>query len=71
MLRASGFGRRPLAVHYASGVSRGRLAGVITEENVLLAVVGVVPGLILGYLATAGFMALFNSEFNSDLFRVV
>ena len=27
-----------------SGVSRGRLAGLITEENVLLAVVGVVPG---------------------------
>ena len=48
-----------------SGVSRGRLAGLITEENVLLAVVGVVPGLILGYFATAGFMA----SFNSDLFR--
>ena len=48
-----------------SGISRGRLAGLIIEENVLLAVVGVVPGLILGYFATARFMA----SFNSDLFR--
>ena len=48
----------------ASGMSAGEIGRMITAENLLLTAIGVVPGLIVGYLGAAEFM----SAFSSDLF---
>ena len=48
----------------ASGMSAGEIGRMITAENLLLTAIGVVPGLIVGYLGAD----LFMSAFSSDLF---
>lgn len=50
----------------ASGVDQRRLARLITAENVLVTLLGVVPGLLLGWLAAAEALAAYNS----DMFRL-
>lgn len=47
------------------GMPRGGVSRIVTAENMLLVVVGLVPGLIAGYYAAAAAMA----SFSSDLFR--
>jgi putative ABC transport system permease protein len=57
-----------LASLRATGLSGGQLSRVITAENVLLTLVGIVPGLVLGYLVAFEFMATFSSDlFSFDL----
>lgn len=57
-----------LASLRASGMGGAQLARIITAENVLLTVAGIVPGLVVGYLAAAEFMASFSSDlFSFDL----
>ena len=54
-----------LASLRAAGMSGRELSRLITGENVLLTLAGIVPGLAVGYLVAAVFMATFSS----DLFR--
>jgi len=54
-----------LASLRASGMSGSELSRMITGENVLLTLAGIVPGLIVGYFGAAAFMA----SFSSDLFQ--
>lgn len=52
----------------ASGVRQGQIARIVGGENLLLVLVGLVPGLVLAYLTAAGFMASFSSDmFNLPL----
>jgi len=52
----------------AAGMGRRRLALLISSENLLLTLIGIVPGLIVGYYAAAAFMASFSSDlFSFDL----
>ena len=52
----------------AAGIPFRSLARMITAENVLLTLLGIVPGLIAGYLVARGFMASFSSDqFSFDL----
>ncbi len=46
------------------GMSRATVSWLVTAENLLLTVIGLVPGLIVGYAGAA----LFISSFSSDLF---
>ena len=53
-----------------SGVPHRRLSQLITIEDLLLVTMGILPGLILGRLATAGFLGAFNSDlmrFHTDI----
>ncbi len=54
-----------IATLRANGLSRGRVARILTSENLLLTAFGIVPGLIIGYWL-AGLML---SSFSSDLFQ--
>lgn len=65
-LMAANIGERvtELASLRAAGMRGGELSRIITAENVLLTVAGIVPGLLVGYLGAAEFM----SSFSSDLF---
>jgi putative ABC transport system permease protein len=57
-----------LASLRASGMSGRQLSLLITAENVMLTVAGIVPGLLVGYVAAAAFMASFSSDlFSFDL----
>jgi len=57
-----------LATLRAMGMPIGSLGRLVSGENLLLTLAGVLPGLVLGYLAAAGFMASFNSDlFSFDL----
>lgn len=47
------------------GMARATVSRLVTSENVLLIVIGLVPGLVLGYLAAAAVMG----SFSSDLFQ--
>jgi putative ABC transport system permease protein len=51
-----------LASLRAAGMCGGELSRVITAENVLLTLAGIVPGLVVGYVAAAEFMASFSSD---------
>jgi putative ABC transport system permease protein len=54
----------------ASGVSRRRLARLVTIENLLLVALGIVPGLFIGQMATRAFLGAFNSDlfaFHTDI----
>ena len=53
-----------LASLRAAGMARRRLALLISGENLLLTLLGIVPGLVVGYYASAAFL----SSFSSDLF---
>ena len=46
----------------ANGLSQRRLASLITGENLLLTAIGIVPGLIVGYLVAAVFMQSYSSD---------
>ncbi len=57
-----------LATMRAMGMPIGALGRIVSGENLLLTLAGIIPGLILGYLAAAEFMASFNSDlFSFDL----
>ena len=46
----------------ANGLSNRRVAALITGENVLLVSLGIIPGLIVGYLAAAWMMSTYSSD---------
>jgi putative ABC transport system permease protein len=57
-----------LASLRAAGMSGRQLALLITAENVVLTAAGIIPGLLVGYVAAAAFMASFSSDlFSFDL----
>lgn len=57
-----------LASLQAAGMSEPELSRIVTGENMLLTVAGIVPGLVVGYLGAAEFMASFSSDlFSFDL----
>jgi putative ABC transport system permease protein len=59
-----------IATLRAAGVARRRLSRLITTENLLLIAAGIVPGLLLGRLATSAFLGAFNSDllaFHTDI----
>ncbi len=58
--------RRELATLRAAGVRQGRLSRLVAAENMLVALGGVVPGLVLGVVA--GWLLL--DSFSSDQFRL-
>jgi putative ABC transport system permease protein len=47
------------------GMARATVSRLVTSENVLLIVIGLLPGLVLGYLAAAAVMG----SFSTDLFQ--
>ncbi len=50
------------------GTPSGTISRLITGENLLLTAIGLVPGLVIGYLVSAAFMASFSSDmFQFDL----
>ena len=55
-----------LATLRAAGVSHRQLARLVTAENLLVTAIGVVPGLVVGVIASRAFIA----SFSSDLFRM-
>ena len=63
-LMAANIGERvtELASLRAAGMRGPELSRIITAENVLLTVAGIVPGLVVGYLAAWEFMASFSSD---------
>jgi putative ABC transport system permease protein len=57
-----------LASLRAAGMGRRTLARLITGENLLLTALGIVPGLLMGFLSARLFMASFSSDlFTFDL----
>ncbi len=46
----------------ANGLSSRSIGALITGENVLLTTIGIVPGLIVGYLAARWFMSSYTSD---------
>jgi putative ABC transport system permease protein len=46
----------------AAGMTIGEVGRTITAENLLLTALGVVPGLVVGYVSAAVFMAAFSSD---------
>ena len=51
-----------LASLRAAGMGRRQLTLLVSSENLLLTLIGIVPGLIVGYLAARAFMASFSSD---------
>ena len=50
------------------GMPRRSIGTIVTAQNVLLTIIGLVPGLLLGWLLAAVFMASFSSDmFSFDL----
>jgi putative ABC transport system permease protein len=57
-----------LAALRTLGMSRRTISRLVTGENLLLTVAGVVVGLVVGYVVAAAFMASFSSDlFSFDL----
>ncbi len=57
-----------LAALRALGMASGTVSRLVTAENLLLTILGLVPGLVGGYLLAAVFMASFSSDlFSFDL----
>jgi len=46
----------------ASGMTDRRLAGLVSLENVIVTLLGIVPGLAIGYLTAAQFMAAYDND---------
>jgi putative ABC transport system permease protein len=46
----------------ANGLSSRSIAALITGENVLLTTIGIIPGLIIGYIAAAWMMQSYSSD---------
>jgi putative ABC transport system permease protein len=52
----------------ASGMTDHRYARLISAENLIVTVIGLAPGLVIGYYAAAEFMAAYsNDQFSFDL----
>ncbi len=51
-----------IATMQASGVRQRGISEMLVSENLLLVVIGIIPGLIVGYLAAWGFLASFSSD---------
>ncbi len=59
-----------IAVLRTLGMPSATVSRLITGENLLLTAIGLVPGLVIGYLVAAVFMASFSSDmfqFNLDM----
>lgn len=57
-----------MATLRAAGAPASMLARLISAENLITILIGIVPGLIVGYLVASVFMSSFNSDqFNFDL----
>jgi putative ABC transport system permease protein len=54
--------RREIATMRTLGQSKGRVAAMITVENLLLGLIGLIPGLPLGYLLAAYMFRLFHTD---------
>src|SRR5665648_646422 len=60
--------RREVATLRAGGVSRRAIAGMIAGENLLVTLMGVVPGLVIGVLGGRVFLDSYsNDQFRLDL----
>jgi putative ABC transport system permease protein len=60
--------RRELATLRAAGVSQRTLAGLVSSENMLVAALGILPGLALGLAAADAMMRSYSSDqFSLDL----
>jgi putative ABC transport system permease protein len=60
--------RGEFATLKASGMPTSTIAWLVTGENLLLTAVGIIPGLLIGWLVAAVFMQQFTSDtFNFDL----
>jgi putative ABC transport system permease protein len=60
--------RIEMATLRAAGAPASMLARLISAENLIMVLIGIVPGLVLGYLTASVFMASFNSDqFSFDL----
>jgi putative ABC transport system permease protein len=46
----------------ASGMTDRRLAGLVSLENLLVTLLGILPGLAIGYLTAAEFMAAYDND---------
>ena len=46
----------------ANGLSHRKVANLIAGENILLTIIGIVPGLVVGYAVAAAFMASYSSD---------
>lgn len=55
--------RREIATMRTLGESKGRIAGMITIENLLLGLAGIIPGIPLGYLLALYLFRLFQADF--------
>lgn len=51
-----------VATMEAAGVTEGRIARLITAENTIVTLIGIVPGLLFGFLIAQQFMAEYNSD---------
>ncbi len=60
--------RREIATMRTIGESKNRIGAMITIENLLLGVAGLIPGIILGYILALYFFSLFQGDmFSMDL----
>ena len=59
--------RRELATLRAAGVSQRTLAGLVGSENMLVASLGILPGLVLGLAADAMLRSYSSDQFTLDL----
>jgi putative ABC transport system permease protein len=51
-----------VATMQAAGVTEGTVARLITAENMLVTLVGIVPGLVFGFLIAQQFMAAYDTD---------
>lgn len=51
-----------VATMEAAGVTEGTIARLITAENMLVTLIGIVPGLLFGFLIAQEFMAAYDSD---------
>ncbi len=51
-----------VAMMRAGGVSRRTISGLLTSENVLLTLIGVIPGLVIGYVFAYYGLSIYSSD---------
>ena len=51
-----------VATMQAAGVTEGTIARLITAENMLVTLIGIVPGLVFGFLIAQQFMAAYDTD---------
>lgn len=54
--------RREVAALRAAGVSRAAIAALIAGENLLVTLLGIVPGLVIGVIGGQAFLAAYSSD---------